>query len=94
MARTSHCQRFFLEEAMNNAVEAGPPFEFLDSEYSESGTPLSCDGSKTWFRDDYDSEGSVIGPRSILRIPIERKDIPWCNIRFGSKAQRHQLFNK
>lgn len=43
--------------------------------------------------DNNDSEGSIISRRSILRMLTEREEVPWCDIRFKSKAQHHQLFD-
>lgn len=36
----------------------------------------------------------MIGPRSILRMRVEKEELPSCNFIFKSKAQRHQAFHK
>lgn len=36
---------------------------------------------------------SDISPNSILKMPVEREEVPWCDILFESKAQQHQLFD-
>lgn len=38
--------------------------------------------------------GSIIGSRSVLGIRVKREEVPFCNIRFKSKAQRLQAFDK
>lgn len=36
----------------------------------------------------------MIYPRSILRTRVERSEVLWSVIRFESKSQRHQAFDK
>lgn len=36
----------------------------------------------------------MIGPGSVLRMTVEREEVPFYNIRFESKPQRHQAFDK
>lgn len=60
----------------------------------ETGTSPSHHVYKPLFKDNDDGEGSLIGPRSILRVQVEREEVPWCDICFKSKAQCHQSFYK
>lgn len=46
------------------------------------------------FRDNDDSDGSVIAPRSVLRMRFEREEVPFYGVRFKSKSQRHQASDK
>lgn len=78
---------------MNDIVEAGPAFELVDSESTGSETPLSHHVCKM-FTDKGDDEGSIIGPRSILRMRVEREEVPWCDILLEPKAQHYQLLHK
>lgn len=71
---------------MNDIIEAGPAFELVHSESTGSGTPLSHHVYKTLFTDNGDDEGSIIGPRSILKMRVERKEVLWCDILSESKA--------
>lgn len=36
----------------------------------------------------------MISPRSVLKMRVEREEVPFCGTRFESKAQRHQVFDK
>lgn len=36
----------------------------------------------------------MIGPKFVLRMRNGMEEVPFYNIRFGSKAQRRQVFNK
>lgn len=44
--------------------------------------------------DNDDDEGSVIPPRSVLRIRVEREEVPFYGVRFESKMQRQQALDK
>lgn len=46
----------FWKRAMNDTVEAGSPFEFMDLESTRSGTPPSHHVCKTLFRDNDDGK--------------------------------------
>lgn len=72
---------------MDDTVEAGPSFEFVDFKSIGRAIPLFHPIYKTSFRDNDDGKGSIIGPRSILRIRVEREEVPWCDICLESKAQ-------
>lgn len=84
----------FWKKALNNLVEAGPTLEFPSSESTRSGTPLNHQVYRILFKDQDDWQCSIIGPRSILRMRVEREEVPMCDICFESKAQRHRLFDK
>lgn len=48
---------------------------------------------KTIFLDSKDGEGSTINPRSIIRW-VKKAEVPWSDIRFKLKSQKHQVFDK
>lgn len=48
----------------------------------------------TLLRDSKDGEGSIINPRSIFRMGVEREKAFWCITCFKPKVQRHQDFDK
>lgn len=54
----SHCEGFFLEESLNDPVKAEPALEFVGSEYTGSGTPLSHHVDRMLFQNNDDGEGS------------------------------------
>lgn len=62
----------FWKKALNNPVEAGLAFKFVGFESTGSNTPLNHHVYRTLFRDNDDGDGSVIGPRSILRMRVEK----------------------
>lgn len=35
----------------------------------------------------------MVPPRSVLRMRVEREEVPFCGIIFEWKTQRHQAFN-
>lgn len=77
------------KQCLNDPVKKGPAFEFVGSESTGNGIPLSHDVYRTMFRDNSYGEGSVIALRSILRMRVGREEVPMYDIRFESKAQRH-----
>lgn len=46
------------------------------------------------FHDNDDSEGATIPPKSVLRMGIERAEVPFYVIKFEYKVHRHQAFDK
>lgn len=47
----------------------------------------------TLFRDHPEGHGVTIPPRSILRMRVERSELPFSLMRFESKARCHDIFN-
>lgn len=69
-----------------NSVEARALFEFVDSDSTGAQTPLAYHVYKTLFFGDKDGEGIMINPMSILRIRVEKAEVPENAIRFKSKS--------
>lgn len=74
-------QTLVLGESLNDLVEAGTTFEYLSSGSVNSGTLLDHHAYRTLFRDNDDGEGSVIAPRHVLRMGVEREEVSFCGIR-------------
>lgn len=72
-------------------MDARPPFDFVYSE-STSETLLPHHSYMTFFQDHKVGIGTVINPRTIMRMG--RADVPWSDLGFKSKSQSHQSFNK
>lgn len=79
-------KNYFWDMALMVPVEASPAFEYWSSDSSRSGTPLDRQVFGTLFHDNDDGEGSVVPPRYVLRMRIEREEIHFYNIRFESKT--------
>lgn len=45
---------------------------------------------QTLFRNHHEEERIDVIPWSILRMRIERAEVPWADIRFESKKKNHQ----
>lgn len=65
----------FKKRAMSDIVEARPRFEFVDCKSIGSGTQLSHHVYKVLLRDNDDGGGSIISPRSSLRMWIDREEV-------------------
>lgn len=87
-------KHYFWDKAFEDLIEAGSSFEYRSSNSSVSGIPRIDRISWTLFSNNNDDEGLIILSRSILRMHVEREEVSFCNIKFESKAQRHQLFDK
>lgn len=80
----------FWDKALNEPVESNYGFECGSSDNSGSGMLLDpqicgqCSLIMTTEKVQY------IPPRSVLRMRLEREDVPFCGIRFEFKTQRHQ----
>lgn len=62
-------------------VEAGTPFEDRSSNsFAES------EGYRTLYPDNNDSKRVVIPPRSVLRMRVEKDEMPFSAIHFLSKS--------
>lgn len=48
----------------------------------------------TPFQDHKIGAGNMLNPRSILLMRVERAEVPWRDLRFKSKLQSHQSFDK
>lgn len=84
----------FWYKALNELVEANSAFEYRISDSSGSGTLLGRQVYRTLFGDNGDEEGSVIPLWFVLRMRVEREEVPFFGITFESKMQRHQAFDK
>lgn len=69
-------------------VKVGTPLEDRSSDSFEKS-----DGFKTLFNDSTDGEGVIVPPRSVLRMCIEKEEMPFCAINFLSKNNHHKKFN-
>lgn len=76
----------FWERVGQHPVEAGVPFEDRDS----AG---GAQNFQTLFRDHPEGHGVTIPPRSILRMRVERFELPFSLMRFESKARCHDILN-
>lgn len=38
-------------------------------------------------------EGTIMNPRTILRMRVKRKEVAWLELQFESKAQSHQSYS-
>lgn len=68
-------------------TEAGTPFE--DGSSASTG---ESEGYRTLFRDDAEGKGMVIPSRSILRMRVNKGEMPLSEIRFVSKTHHHEKF--
>lgn len=64
--------RIYFRKGLKNSIEAFPPFEFVNSESTGSEIPQEHHTYKTFFRDNKDGAGSLINPRSILQMWIDK----------------------
>lgn len=71
-------------------VRIGP----VEAEAPAEGASLEggVQNFQTLFRDNEDGHGVTIPPRSVLRMCVERPEIPFGFIRFESKVRRHNDF--
>lgn len=79
----------FQKKALSDPLKAGPVFEYLNSGSTGSEILLSGQGSRTLFQDNNDDEGSMIGPRSILRMRVETEEVPFPFVTSDS-SRRHR----
>lgn len=75
-------------------MEARAPFEFVDFESTSSERPLAHHVYKTLFLDNKYGDGSMISPRSIFRMRVDKAEVPWSDIQIEIKSQRHLAFDK
>lgn len=61
---------------MNDSVEAGPAFKYLSSGSTRSGLSLDLLVYRTLLCDNDEGEGPATDPRSILRMRLEREEVP------------------
>lgn len=66
-------------------VEAGTPYE-------TRGSDSGVQAFQTFFLDNEEGQGIIIPPRSILRMQVERLEIPFSTLKFEPKFRRHDLF--
>lgn len=69
----------------NEMHEAGIPFESMDEDKHHD--------YQTLFGDHPEGEGIIVDPRSILRMRIEKVEVPWSDLRFETKAQSHRSYD-
>lgn len=75
----------FWERVRQAPVEAEVPFE-------SRGSAGVVQSFQTLYRDHSEGHGVTIPPRSVLRMRMERSELPFSLMRFESKARRHYLF--
>lgn len=85
---------YFWDRVPKDLVEAGYPFKYKSADSFTSGVPLNNQSFQTLLHDSENGEGELIPPKSVLRMRIEREEVQFYNIKFESKAQRHQFFDK
>lgn len=83
----------FWDKALKTPAEVGSLFKYRSLDSSVSGVHVNKQTFWTLFHDNYDGEGATIHPRSVLRMYIEREEVPYCVIKFEYKADKHQAFD-
>lgn len=74
----------FKEAVVRLTLSAPPPLESTDEEQHHHCLPLFDDHPREY--------GILINPWPILRMRIEKIDLPWADLRDESKTQFNQLF--
>lgn len=64
------------------------PFEDGSSDSSEE-----TQGFRVLFNDSTDGEGVIVPPRSVLRMRIEKEEVPFCAINFLRKSSHQEKFD-
>lgn len=70
------------KNALSDPVEVGPIYEYMSFGSSGSETPWIRQVYRALFRDNGNDEGSLISPRSALRMRAKREEVSFCNIKF------------
>lgn len=79
----------FWENLAKGFTEAGTPFE--DGSSTSTG---DSDGYQTLFSDNVEGKGLVIPPRSILRMRVNKEEMPLSEVCFISKTHQHEKFKE
>lgn len=77
----------FWDNVAKGFTEAGTPFEDRSSNSS-----VETDGYQTLYPDNNEGKGVVISPRSILRMRVEKEEMPYCAMHFMSMTHQHEKF--
>lgn len=76
---------YFWDKALKDLVEACSPSEYRSSDSSMSGVPLNRQAFETLIRDGDNGKGAMVPQRSVLRMRIQREEIPFYSLKFESK---------
>lgn len=78
----------FWDNITKSFTEADTSFED-----QSSNSPAESDGYRTLYPDNNEDKGVVVPPQSILRMMVDKEEMPFCAVWFVSKTQQHQKFD-
>lgn len=83
----------FWERTDLDPIEARTPVECVSSETSKEDVPFFYHSYMTPFHDHKDGADTMLTPRSILWMRVEKAKVPWIDVRFESKSESLQSFD-
>lgn len=75
----------FWDNITKGFTETGTSFEDRSSNLS-----AESDGHRTLYPDNNEGKGVVVPPQSMLRMRVEKEEMPFCSVRFVSETQQHE----